>query len=410
MKKLIILVPQVLLGLTIFAQENILENYIEEGLESNLALQEKYNSYQKSILALEEAKGLFMPDISFNLRYSVTQGGRTIELPIGDLMNPVYSTLNGITGAMALSGQIPPTSIFPDTSINNEQINFLRPTEHETKLRMVQPLINTQIWNNYKIKKEFINIEKADAETYKRYLVAEIKTAYFNYLSTEKIIELLNNTQKLVNENYRVNQKLYENDKITYDIVLRSKAEIDKLQQQIAEANKNQKVARSYFNFLLNKPLNQEIIPSDWDTVLTANLDIDYAYQQALNNREELQAMKSYLTISGRTINLNKSDKLPSVTAVVDYGLQGAKYEFDNLDDQDYLIASVILKWDLFKGFQNNSKIQQSEIDLKIMEDKQRELTDHINLQVTRAFYDAEAAFKAIISAQSETENLKLAF
>lgn len=159
MKTIIILIGSIIFFQgNILAQENVLDNYVKLGLENNLALKQKYDSYEKSLEALREAKGLYFPDISLNARYSVSHGGRTIELPIGDLMNPLYSSLNGITGIMAQNGDILPTMIFPDTSINNEFINFLRPTEHETKVRIVQPIINAQIWNNYKIKKELINV------------------------------------------------------------------------------------------------------------------------------------------------------------------------------------------------------------------------------------------------------------
>ncbi len=390
------------------AQLAIPDSYVKTGLENNLALKQKYCSYERSLQALREAKGLFFPDVSLNARYSVAEGGRVIEFPVGDLMNPVYTYLNGITNE--LSQQNPAIMIFPDTSISNEQINLLRPTEHETKVRVVQPIINTQIWSNYKIKKELINAEKADADTYLRHLVAEIRSAYFSYLKTVKLTELLDNTTKLLNENYRVNQKLYDNDKVTFDVVLRSKAEVSKLDQQKAEANKNHQMAGAYFNFLLNRPLNEEIIISKEAELRINNLDLESASKIALNNREELLATSSYSKVADHNIQLNQSTKLPTLTAVVDYGLQGEKYDFRNIDDQDYFMASVILKWDLFKGFQNRSKTQQAIIDKQIIENQHNALKDQIRLQVINAYYDLEASEKSVIASQNEVESLKKAF
>ena len=407
-------IPVILFGLllqhNINAQTKVLENYIKTGIDNNLALKQKHNSYEKSLEALREAKGLFYPDISLNARYSISEGGRTFVLPIGDLMNPVYSTLNGITSAMALSGQIPPTGIFPDTSINNELINFLRPTEHETKLRLVQPIVNTQIWNNYKIKQELINVQKADVDTYRRQLVADIKSAYFSYLKTIELIELLENTTILVNENYRVNQKLFDNHKVTYDIVLRAKAEISKIDQQKAEAEKNNHMAAAYFNFLLNRPLNEEIESTKWEEIKLNSFDIESASNSALNKREELQATSIYSKVADYNINMNKQTKLPTITAVVDYGLQGETYDFNNIDDQDYMMASFILKWDLFKGFQNQSKTQQAIIDKQIIEKQHHALQDQIKLQVINAYYELEASHKLIIASENEIESLQKAF
>lgn len=51
-----------------------------------------------------------------------------------------------------------------------------------------------------------------------------------------------------------------QNDKITVDVVYRAKAEVSEIEQKLLEANNNRELAQSYFNFLLNKPLESEII------------------------------------------------------------------------------------------------------------------------------------------------------
>jgi len=114
-----------------FAQksvETLLNEYIEIGLENNLALKQKNFSYQKSSAALKEAQGMFLPSISIEARYSRAGGGRDIIFPIGDLVNPIHQTLNALLQAQQFPGDLP-----------NEVIPFLREEEHDTKLRLVQP-------------------------------------------------------------------------------------------------------------------------------------------------------------------------------------------------------------------------------------------------------------------------------
>jgi len=204
-KKTIIFLSFILIINYLPAQNIVLEKYIQEGLQSNLSLKQKQSSYKKSIQVLKEAKGMFLPNLSLNARYSLADGGRIIEFPVGDMMNSVYSTLNQLTQ----------TNQFPQ--LENERIPFLRPTEQETKLRLVQPLFNPQIYYNSKIKAELTNVEKADVESYKRELVAEIKTAYYNFLKTVQVLKLTDKTGELLKENIRVNERLFDNDKITID-------------------------------------------------------------------------------------------------------------------------------------------------------------------------------------------------
>ncbi len=378
------------------AQNNILEKYIREGLQSNLTLKQKQSSYQKSIFALKEAKSLFLPNLSLNARYSVADGGRVIEFPVGDMLNQVYSTLNQLTS----------TNRFPQ--IKNEEIQFMRPTEHETKLRLVQPIFNPQIHYNSKIKSELINVEKADVESYKRELVAEIKTAYFNYLKTIHVLKLTGKTTELLKENIRVNERLFANDKITIDNVYRSKAELSKLEQSIAEAIKFNKSSKAYFNFLLNKPLESEIEISDKIEFVSLEKELQNSQENAINNREELQQIQSYKNANDYNLKMNKLNKAPTFTAVVDYGFQGEKYKFT--DDDDFIMASFVLSWDLFKGFQNKAKIQQAAIDKQIIETKYKETENQIKLQVINSYYELEAAEKAIIAAKQQALSAKKSF
>lgn len=68
---------------------------------------------------------------------------------MGDLLNPVYATLNQLTG----------TSSFPQIANVNEQ--FLPNNFHETKLRVIQPLFNPEIYFNYKAQKELTTVQQA---------------------------------------------------------------------------------------------------------------------------------------------------------------------------------------------------------------------------------------------------------
>ena len=49
------------------------------------------------LLILALARTLFYPTLDLNARYSRANGGRTIDVPVGTLLNGAYSTLNQLT-------------------------------------------------------------------------------------------------------------------------------------------------------------------------------------------------------------------------------------------------------------------------------------------------------------------------
>jgi outer membrane protein len=129
----------ILLSPVFLPAQQVLDQYIREALQSNIALQRQELSYAKSLEALKEAKANFLPTLSMNARYSVARGGRAFTIPIGDLMNPVYSNLNLINSLnQSTTPDYPTIGEYPQ--IENEQVNFLRETEQETFFRMVWPV------------------------------------------------------------------------------------------------------------------------------------------------------------------------------------------------------------------------------------------------------------------------------
>lgn len=377
----------------VFSQSSILDSYVEEGLKTNLALQQQHINLEKNVAALQEAKALFLPTLDLDARYSRAAGGRLIEFPIGDILNPVYSTLNQLTES----------SQFP--RLNNEAIPFLRPQEQETRLRFVQPILQPGILYNYQIRHTQVDMQSNAVAVYKRQLEADIRSSYYTYLKSIRVIDLYKKVQQLQEENIAFNEKLFNHDKITYDVIYASKADLSETELKLAEAEKNRKVATAYFNFLLNKSLATDIQADTvfaFEDVLIPGADELVAL--SLQNREELKQVSSGIVASEQNVKLNKSRALPTLNLVVDYGFQGTRYRFTSNDD--YVQGSLLLNWRIFGGMQNRNRIAQASLDKQRLQTQHSELQNQIKLQVTTAAENVRVARQSI---QTTTERLESA-
>src|SRR5687767_10377649 len=97
----------------------VIDAYVREGLKSNLALQAQSLEVERAAAALDGARARYFPEAGFAARYTRAEGGRTIELPLGDALNPAYQTLNDL---LVQQGQQPQFPV-----VQNETIHFLRP-------------------------------------------------------------------------------------------------------------------------------------------------------------------------------------------------------------------------------------------------------------------------------------------
>jgi len=390
----LILVPAGIL----YAQSAVLEKYIQEGIKSNLQLQQEELNYQRRVEDLEIARALFMPQLGVNASYSLANGGRKISIPIGDLLNPVYSTLNSLTG----------TSNFP--MVENQSTQFLPNNFHDTKLRVIQPIFNPDIYFNYKAQKDLVSVQQAQRNAYENDLKYNIASSYYQYLETEASLKILHQTRSILQELLKINQRLVSNEKATKDVVLTTDYELDKLDQQLADAEKNNAVARSYFNFLLNRDLNMEI---EQDTMFISGVTTKYDLQElrttALENRQELRQTQGGLDATNELTTLNKASvALPKISVVGDAGYQGYYYKFNN--DQRYWLVQFSLTWDIFKGGEKQARVQQAKIDYQIAENRMEQLKKQIELQVIQSYHEFEAAQRSFSTSLSGVKTTERSF
>lgn len=388
MKRIVVLITGCFFSINLNAQTNILDDYVKQGLESNLAIKQNQMALESAQYALKVAKGMYLPTLSTQSRYTLSKGGRTIDFPMGDLLNPVYSTLNDLIAAHGGTPQFP--------TVDNQHINFLREKEYEAKLSLVQPVYYPSIGINKSIEESKLSMSQTELEQYKRELTFQIKEAYYNSMKANHYFDLIQKTKELVQENYRVSQKLMENNMITRDAVLRAKSEIGKVFLYETEAMKSKEMAKSYFNFLLNRDLESPItISSHTETYLTP--DLSRLSQNALQHREELQLLDYQIGIINRVADLHNSESLPKLLVAVDYGIQGEDFKMDG--DASFVTGSLVLKWNIFSGNTNRNKKQQALIEKQRIQYYKEEVSSKILLEVKQNVYDVA----------QQSESLKLA-
>ena len=387
---------------TALAQQDPLEEYIKIGLETNLALQQQEFSLEQSVQVLNEARGLYFPSIDVGARYTRAGGGRDFTIPIGDLVNPIYRTLNQLLQAQGLP------AAFPE-NIPNETVPFLREKEHETRIRLTQPIIQPAIWNNYGMKSDLNEIEELKTRVYKRHLVNEIKRAYYNYLKASQVVDLYKQIIDLQSENLRVSEKLFSAGKATQDVVFRAKAELSRTEQEQMNVENLQRQGRSYLNFIINRPLETDILKSEnMMTPDPISFDYESAKNHAFLNREEIEQIRKAISATAKNAAMVRSRYYPGLNAVVDYGFQGAEYRFD--EDHDYWMASLVLQWNLFRGFQDKAKLEQVYLEKKKLFVREEEIRNQIELEVERIFDNLNVAEKSIDVASQQVESAEASF
>jgi outer membrane protein len=330
----------------LFAQD-IPQQYITQALNNNLVLKEKNLSLQKSLVALKEARSLFLPTTWFEGQYTLAQGGRSIDLPVGDLLNPVYKSLNQLTGS----------NNFPTISNVSEQLlpnNF-----YDVRLKTTMPLINPDLRINKEIKQQQTQLQQNEVDVYKRTLIKEVKLAYYNYLVAGNAVAVYRSALEIVNQNLRVHESLLKNGKGLPAYVSRAESEVKQVSTQLQNSLNEQQNAEAYFNFLLNQPLT--------DSIITEDLQLNESHLPLLNNennvtaREELKSLDIARSINQNVLKMNRSFRTPRLNAFLDLASQG--YDFKVNNKSLFYLGGLQVQVPIFAGKRNIYKIEQSTIE-----------------------------------------------
>ena len=371
----------------LFGQKSVLDEYVATAFQQNITLQQKSIQVEKAMIALKTAQSLYQPSVAFQGGYQSGEGGRSIAFPVGDLLNPVYSTLNALTKSTA----------FPQ--IANVETNFFPRDFYDVKVQTTMPLYNKDISYNKQIQEQTVSLQREDVSLYKRELVKQIKTAYYNYLLSLGLVKVYENSLNLALEGKKVNEKLLANGKGLPAYLLRSDSEIANIQAQMADAAKQSQAAQMYFNFLLNRELGAEI-------------RIDFEVEKAVAGvyavvpgvREELSALSKSINIQETVLKMNESFYLPKLNGFVNLGSQAT---LNNISSKSgYYFFGLQMDIPIFSGKRNLYKVKQTQLDIASAKNALDLSTKQFNMATEIAQKNVQSS---IISFQASTKSYEAA-
>lgn len=381
-----------LFTVVLYAQP-VLENYVQEGLKSNLVLQQKNLSLQQAQQSLQIARSYFLPSVTVLTDYTSGEGGRSISIPIGDLLNPVYTSLNQMTQSDA----------FPQ--VENVKQNFFPHNFYDARIRTSVPIINTDLYLNRTIQSQQVMLKEYEVEIYKRDLVLDVKAAYFNYLSAIAAVKIYESGLALVNKNVEINESLLRNGKSLPANYLRSKSEAERVKSELNSARNRVVNAQKYFNFLLNKDLESSI---EADVAGMASAPAPDTLSTSYHQREELQLLQTAREINLSTLRMNKLNRMPKVNAFLDLGSQESDWKFNS--DSRYYLVGVQLALPLFQGFRNNMTIRHTRLEVQKTELNLQNTTRQVQLAASVARNDLHTTVQNYQAAQEQLKSAQSYF
>jgi len=379
----------------------VIEDLVRAGLGSNLALKSAALEIERSEAALDAARGRFLPEAAIVGRYTRAEGGREVSLPLGAAFNPVYLTLNEL---LAANGKAPRFGLIDDPSFLLQ-----REREQDTRVTVRQPLYAPAIPAALRAQRSLLEANEFARTALAHRLRRDITVGYIDWLRANRGTLIIEASRSLLAENLRINESLFRNGKITEDLVLRARAELLSIEQQLTEARNGRDQLRSYLNFLLNRPLDTALEEADADGEISdVATDLVRLREAALGRRPELGQADRTARAAAARVDLARAARKPTVALAFDGGSQGEKYEFGR--GRNFATVSVLLSWTLFDGGARRADVRAANAAGRQATLQREQIGQQIELEVQQALDRLQTSAASLLTAEARLAAARAAF
>lgn len=360
------------------------EPIVKRAWDHNKILKAKKFQLSSASFALREAKSLYGPSVVFGTQYTLASGGRSINFPVGDLLNPVYGTLNQLTQ----------TNAFPQIENVNEQ--FLPDNFYDARFRITQPIYYPDLAINKKMKSEAIVTKEIEIKAFKREISKEVMIAYFGVMTSKKAVEIYEAADTLLAEAKRTTQSMIKNGIALPSAQSRIENQISGNLSQIIGAKSNNTNASNYFKFITGLAKDEKI-----EELPLPELPI--ILEDISGIREDIQQINQGIKMQSLAMQKENNYYVPKLGAQLDLGSQAFDFGFE-----PYALLGVNLEINIFDNKRNSHKKDGIKAEIMALESQKNHVEDMISLQITTAKENVLSAveqantFKSRISATAK--------
>lgn len=316
-----------------------------------------------------EALSGFFPKIDFNEKYLNTN-------------NPLYA-FGSVMNQKILTNQNAGYYFSPAFLNNPGMIH-----NYQSVFQVEQPIFTGgKIYLGYQRAQLHKLSLKKDLSEAKQKTLYNVAKAYYSAILSHDYVDLLKNMVKTAGAQEKFAENLYNAGQVVSSDVLRAKVELAKMEEKLAAARKNYKLAKYFLNITIGLPIDSKykltsdlLFPSNSNNTLPA---INTLQRTAFARRPDYKAFLLNKKNAGIGVDEAYGKFLPDIVAGYDYFINGPNI----YPGHSYSYAfTIMLHFNIFSGLYKYNNVQKSKSRYNTMIEYKALLRNKIEMQVRKAY------------------------
>jgi outer membrane protein len=326
---------------SLFGQNRLtIDDAVRIALERNQQLASSRFEVRKAQAQVNEAYGTALPALDLRGDYSRALKKPVFFLP--DFGNPE-------------SNRIVPIEIGSDHAFN-------------ITLSARQKIFDYAVFTGVGAAKVYANAAREMYRAKELEVTANVRIAFYGVLLAAEVRDMMYANLQNAEENLR-NVRLLSSQGIVseYD-ELRATVGVDNLRPSVIQAENSYALALDALKGAMGIDVREDIEVEGELEFREVNRELlTSAQNNVLTTNASLQAMRLQVDVNRAFISYERSQYIPTVELFGNYQYQAAKNQFD-FSGNDFIGSSIVgisLSFNIFQGFQTNSRVQQARMELR---------------------------------------------
>ncbi|MDY6862606.1 MAG: TolC family protein [Thermodesulfobacteriota bacterium] len=354
-----------------------LKESIYEALNKNPLIKARQEAVKGSVNAKNQARTDLLPTFRSSYNYTGFDRAKNLKnVPLGPSTNVPYLEIG-------------------------EKDNY------QWDVGLYQPVFTGfAIISKYRLAGLGVNLSNLELNLSELDLILGVKEAYYGVLKAIKDLDVakkaFENLQSQVNDA----RNFYDVGLIPVNDLLKTEVEFANVRHNLVKAQNNIRLARSAFNIILTRSINEPVNIEDTLIYEPISLDYDNYVQLAVENRPELKTVDTRILKVDQEIRLARSKYYPELSLAVNYIKEGDGPEVSgsNFHESTNWRAMGVLSWTFWQwGKTHYSVCEKKNLKRELIQIR-KWLEDSIRLEVKEAILELVEAEENIPTTKKAVE------
>ncbi len=396
MKRNLISIILLLLTISLFGQTSLtLQESVEMAKENNKDLQKAREEVGKYRQEYNNVRGNLFPQISLSGGYQY----KHMKYPDSSQLGFTFTSLLDSTGsdfenavAGAVDGMLP-----SDTS---DEYSLAGKVSLNQVIFMGGKLIN-----GINVANKLYHLQEKKYFLDEQNLIFNTIDLYYKTKLAAEVAEIQAEALDFANLYFQQVEDMNEEGLVSEYDLLRAELEVQKLEPEVLEAEKNSKLAMESFTNHLDIKESKLLLIDDITLPEMEEIDLDNAVESGLKNRMEIELSEIGVDVSKVLLRYEKGNFLPNIGLTADYTYFGTDEEKIESDDwgSSYQVG-LGFSMPLFTGLSNSSKIKKAKHTLNQSKLDHRTLQEMIELDVRNSYWQWKADLEKVTTQNRNVE------